>query len=102
MTGKFKGTPGPWNVFRTPDGQVILAIGDINAEGVVDCGFGLWRSGEEKSANAQAISATPDFIAAAGPLVSALDPTAMDNELVEVRAGDIKALAAALNKAIGA
>lgn len=41
------------------------------------------------------------FIDAARPLVDALDPTAMDNELVEVRAGDLQALAAALANAMG-
>jgi hypothetical protein len=41
------------------------------------------------------------FHTAAKALVQSVDPTAMDNELVEVRAGDVKALAAALKKATG-
>ena len=57
-------TPGPWKLFTTPDGGRIVGIGDVNAEGVTDCGFGLWRDGPEMMANAQLIAAAPDLLEA--------------------------------------
>ena len=61
-------TPGPWKIFwRTNDMDYtwpIVGIGEANGEGVVDCGFGVWRDGEEALANARLIAAAPDLLAA--------------------------------------
>ena len=60
---KAQHTPGPWTVFTNPDGTKIVGIGDRNAEGVTDCGFGIWRGGSEEAlANAHLISAAPDLL----------------------------------------
>lgn len=48
------GTPTPWKIFRAKNG-VYLGIGQESGEGIVDCGFGLWRDGKERDANAELI-----------------------------------------------
>lgn len=55
-------TPGPWEVFRTLNGEAMLGIGDRNAEGVFDCGFGVWRGEGERDANANFIAAAPALL----------------------------------------
>lgn len=55
-------TPGPWRVFTTRDGNKIIGIGEATGEGIVDCGFGIWRGGDEEAlANANLISSAPDL-----------------------------------------
>ena len=57
-----KATPGPWKAFKTTDGRKLLGIGDANAEGVFDVGFGVWRDGDERDANADLIANSPSDI----------------------------------------
>jgi hypothetical protein len=64
-----KWTPGPWRVFTTPDGRDMIGIGEATGEGVVDCGFGVWRSGDEKLANAHLIAAAPALYEALAKMV---------------------------------
>ena len=60
-----KYTPGPWKVFKARDGHNIIGIGDINGEGITDCGFGVWRGDSiEALANATLIAAAPDLLEA--------------------------------------
>lgn len=60
-----KHSPGPWSVYTSPDGSKLVGIGDSNAEGVADCGFGIWRGGDaEAIANARLIAAAPDLLEA--------------------------------------
>jgi hypothetical protein len=55
-------TPGPWKVYRTTDGTAILGVGDADSGGISDANFGLWRSGEEREANARLIAAAPELL----------------------------------------
>lgn len=65
-------TPGPWKVFTTKDGNKVIGIGDVNAEGVADCGFGVWRGGDaEALANAKLMAAAPEMLAALKQVVEA-------------------------------
>ena len=72
-------TPGPWKVYRTKDGTAILGIGDAESGGITDANFGLWRSGEEREANARLIAAAPALLAIAQRW-SALDGSAWHTE----------------------
>ena len=57
-------TPGPWRVFDGAD-HFIIGIGELNGDGITDCGFGIWRGkSEEAQANARLIAAAPDLLAA--------------------------------------
>lgn len=79
MGAKF--TPGPWKVFYTRDGRIILGVGDKDGCGITDQGDvstndqGLWRSGTEQKANARLIAAAPDLLAA---LIGMLPETERD------------------------
>lgn len=56
-------TPGPWRVFDNAD-HFIIGIGELNGDGITDCGFGIWRGkSEEAQANARLIAAAPDLLA---------------------------------------
>lgn len=55
-------TPGPWRIFRSTDGRVIIGIGEINGSGITDAGFGTWRDGAEQEANARLIAAAPTLL----------------------------------------
>lgn len=48
-----KHTPTPWRVFRTENGLHYMGVGDAEGGGILDAGFGLWRSGPEAEANAE-------------------------------------------------
>lgn len=65
-----KHTPGPWRVFRSTDGRVIIGIGESDGGGITDAGFGTWRDGAEQEANAQLIAAAPELLAALKSLVA--------------------------------
>ena len=62
-------TPGPWKVYRSPDGSAIIGIGvnrpgdPDHGAGITDPRFGLWGSGAEREANARLIAAAPDTAA---------------------------------------
>lgn len=72
-------TPGPWRVFLTRDGQTVIGVGDRKGQGITDQGDvstndqGVWRSGREKKANAQLISAAPDGLEVASDICAILD-----------------------------
>lgn len=94
--GALKHTPGPWSV-----------ISSVRIEAP---GFGLVASirGDlvegRTHGNARLISAAPDYAAAAAPLVAEIalyEPSAGEDneERVEVRLGDLRALALAHAKA---
>ena len=63
-------TPGPWRVYRSPDGSAIIGIGvnrpgdPDHGAGITDPRFGLWGSGAEREANARLIAAAPDLLSA--------------------------------------
>lgn len=63
----------PWRVFRTKD-LVYIGVGDGNAEGILDAGFGLWKSGPERDANAEfivnAVNSHADLVAALRTIAS--------------------------------
>lgn len=65
-----KFTPGPWKVFTAPNGTMLIGIGEATGEGVFDCGFGVWRSDEEKLANAHLAAAAPALYECARILAS--------------------------------
>lgn len=44
-------TTTPWKVFKASNGYIV-GIGDKDGGGIVDAGFGLWRDGPEREANA--------------------------------------------------
>lgn len=69
-------TPGPWKVYRTKDGTAILGIGDADAGGITDANFGLWRSDQEREANAYLIAAAPDLLGTLKELEEVLDDLA--------------------------
>lgn len=48
-------TPTPWKAFRSTDGHVYIGIGDKDGGGIADAGFGMWRDGPEREANAELI-----------------------------------------------
>ena len=61
-------TPIPWKVFRAKTG-VYIGVGEQeNGAGILDAGFGLWRSGNERDANAElavrAVNCHDDLVAA--------------------------------------
>lgn len=60
-------TPTPWKVFRSNKGTYI-GIGESEGGGVCDAGFGVWRSGKERDANAElivrAVNAHDDLVKA--------------------------------------
>lgn len=59
-----KHTPGPWRVFISTSGSQIIGIGELDGQGIADCGFGVWRGGSaEAFANARLIAAAPDLLA---------------------------------------
>ncbi len=53
------GTQGPWRCYMTTNGGKLIGIGDAEGGGVADCGFGLWRDGKERAANARRIANVP-------------------------------------------
>ncbi len=62
--GDTKHTPGPWRVYRAPNGGPIIGIGGADGWGVTDPHFRLWNDGGEREANASLIAAAPDMLEA--------------------------------------
>lgn len=70
-------TPGPWKIFWAKDAfgkeksHLIIGIGELNGEGVADCGFGVWRGGSDEAiANARLIAAAPELFEALSAVVA--------------------------------
>ncbi len=79
-------TPGPWRVFKGGVSGRIIGIGELNGEGVCDCGFGVWRGGsEEAEANARLIAAAPELLEALQKARNALDLVDDDSEFHDVQ-----------------
>jgi hypothetical protein len=73
-SGGRKWAKGPYRVFLADNGFHIIGIGDRNAKGITDCGFGVWGGGDAESL------ATANLLAAAPALFEALE--AIHRELV--------------------
>lgn len=70
-------TEGPWRIFRSTDGRVIIGIGELNGMGVTDAGFGTWRDGPEQEANARLIASVPELLEALQAFIVASDPACL-------------------------
>ena len=81
-------TPGPWKVYRSPDGSAIIGIGvnrpgdPDHGAGITDPRFGLWGSGAEREANARLIAAAPDLLAALKHLLAFVEAHTEAGEVI--------------------
>jgi hypothetical protein len=83
-------------VFVTPDGRRLIGIGQAEtAEGITDCGFGVWDwESDQGKANAHLIAAAPDLYEACDEALAFMELTSVTGSLPDQ-------LRAALNKARG-